>query len=152
MFPDDPSAEAWFAMKRWGDTPVCPHCASKNVQSGAKHPSMPYSCRSCRKRFSVRIGTVMQDSILGYQVWALAIYIMTTSIKGVSSMKLHRDLSIGSYMAECHAFSQELLFVLWWCRQDGFRQFFIIGSRFSRKTCNYFENLSKWVLSHITHI
>ncbi len=36
----------------------------------------------------------MQDSKLGYQVWALAIYIMTTSIKGVSSMKLHRDLSI----------------------------------------------------------
>ncbi len=94
MFPDDPSAEAWFAMKRWGDNPVCPHCASKNVQSGAKHPSMPYRCRSCRKRFSVRIGTVMQDSKLGYQVWALAIYIMTTSIKGVSSMKLHRDLSI----------------------------------------------------------
>ncbi len=39
----------------------------------------------------------------------------------------------GSYMAECHAFSQELLFVLWWCRLDGFRQFFIIGSRFLRK-------------------
>ncbi len=37
-------------------------------------------------------------------------------------------------MAECHAFSQELLIVLWWCRQDGFRQLFIIGSRFSRKT------------------
>ncbi len=45
----------------------------------------------------------------------------------------------GSYMAECHAFSQELLFVLWWCRQDDFRQFFIIGSRFSRKDCNYFK-------------
>ncbi len=45
----------------------------------------------------------------------------------------------GSYMAECHVFSQELLFVLWWCRQDGFRQFFIIGSLFSRKDCNYFK-------------
>ncbi len=42
-------------------------------------------------------------------------------------------------MAECHAFSQELLFVLGWCRQDGLRQFFIIGSRFSRTNCNYFN-------------
>ncbi len=46
---------------------------------------------------------------------------------------------LGSYMAECRAFSQELLFVLWWCGQDGFCQFFIIGSRFSRTNCNYFK-------------
>ncbi len=50
-----------------------------------------------------------------------------------------RDVKKGSYMAECHAFSQELLIVLWWCRQDGFRQLFIIGSRCSRTNCNYFK-------------
>ena len=57
---------------------------------------MPYRCREreCRRRFSVRTGTVMEASNPGYQVWALAIYLSLTSLKGVSSMKLHRDLGI----------------------------------------------------------
>ena len=44
--------------------------------------------------FSLRSGTVMQGSKLGYQVWAIAIYLITTGLKGVASMKLHRDLGI----------------------------------------------------------
>ena len=55
---------------------------------------MPYRCRDCRKFFSAKTGTVLQSSKLGYQVWALATYILTTGIKGTSSMKLHRDLGI----------------------------------------------------------
>ncbi len=96
MFPNDATAEKWFAKQRWGNKPCCPHCGSENVQTGASHPTMPYRCRQrqCRKRFSVRVGTVMQRSNLGYQVWAIVIYIMSTGIKGVSSMKLHRDLGV----------------------------------------------------------
>ena len=94
-FPDDTIAEAWFAESRWPQGPACPHCGSTRVQSGAAH-KMPYRCREkeCRKRFSVKTGTVMQASNLGYQVWAIAIYLCLTSLKSVSSMKLHRDLSI----------------------------------------------------------
>ncbi len=94
LFPDNDTAEAWFAGMRWPDGPQCPHCQSDRIQSGAAHKSMPYRCRDCRKRFSVRTGTVMADSNLGYQTWALAIYLLTTGIKGTSSMKLHRDLGI----------------------------------------------------------
>ena len=94
MFPDDAAAEAWFAEQRWGGEPVCPYCGTFNVQSGAAHKTMPYRCRDCRKRFSVRTDTVMQSSNLGYQTWAIATYLLTTSLKGVSSMKLHRDLGI----------------------------------------------------------
>ena len=96
MLPDDQTAEAWFAEKRWGGEPHCPHCGSLKVQIGASHPTMPYRCREngCRKRFSVRVGTVMEGSNLGYQIWAIAIYMMTTNLKGVSSMKLRRDLEI----------------------------------------------------------
>lgn len=96
MFPNDEVAEKWFVKQRWGGKPCCPHCGSMNVQTGASHPTMPYRCRErqCRKRFSVRVGTVMHRSNLGYQIWAMAIYIMSTGIKGVSSMKLHRDLGI----------------------------------------------------------
>ena len=55
---------------------------------------MPYRCDDCVRYFSVKTGSVMHSSQLGYRKWALAIYLMTTSVKGVLSMKLHRDLGI----------------------------------------------------------
>ena len=57
---------------------------------------MPFKCREkgCRKRFSVRTGTVMEASNIGYQSWAIAICLLMTSLKSVSSMKLHRVLGI----------------------------------------------------------
>lgn len=96
MFPDDAAAEAWFVERRWPDGPHCPHCGSTEVLSGAKHATMPYRCRgkACRKRFSVRTKTVMDSSNVGYQKWALALFLFATSLKGVSSMKLHRDLGV----------------------------------------------------------
>ncbi len=94
MFPDDKVSEEWFVKKRWPHGPHCPHCGSLSVQSGASHKTMPYRCRDCRKRFSVRTKSAMDSSKLGYQVWAIATYLLTTGIKGTSSMKLHRDLNI----------------------------------------------------------
>ena len=96
MFPDDKTAEEWFVEKRWPDGVTCPHCHSDNVQTNAAHKSMPYRCRdkSCAKRFSVKTGTVMQSSKLGYQTWLLAIYLISTNLKSISSMKLHRDLDV----------------------------------------------------------
>lgn len=88
MFPDDDTAEQWITSIRWSDGPRCPHCDSDNVLSGAAHQTMPYRCRAkdYRKRFSVRVGGAPQDSRLGYQTWALAVYLMTTELKGRSSM------------------------------------------------------------------
>ena len=96
LFPDDATSEDWFAEQRWPKGPRCPHCGSVKVLSGANHKTMPYRCRApeCRKRFSVRTGTPIECSNLSYQIWAIAIYLMTTSSKGISSMKLHRDLGI----------------------------------------------------------
>ncbi len=95
MFPDDDTARKWFEEVRWPDGLVyCPECASINVQCGAKHPTMTHRCRCCKKFFSVKMGTAMQGSKLGYRVWAIAIYLLCTNLKGVSSMKLHRDLNI----------------------------------------------------------
>lgn len=95
-FPDDAAAEAWLVKVRWRDGICCPRpdCGSDNVQIGTTHPSMPYRCRDCRKFFSVKTGTVMASSKLGAQIWVLALYLLNTGIKGVSSMKLHRDLGI----------------------------------------------------------
>ena len=94
IFPDDATAEKWFVECRWEDGIECINCQSKNVNDHAAHVTMPYRCRDCGKRFSTKSDSVMQDSNLGYQIWAIAIYLMATSLKGVSSMKIHRDLGI----------------------------------------------------------
>ena len=70
LFPDDSTAARWFVETRWPNGAGCPYCGSINVLTGAKHKTMPYRCRDCRKRFSVRTGTAMQSSNLGYQTWA----------------------------------------------------------------------------------
>ena len=96
LFPDDATAEQWFIEQRWADGMCCPRCGSVNVQTGAKHPTMPFRCREkdCGKFFSAKTGTVMEGSKIGYQDWIIAIFQIMTSLKSVSSMKLHRDLGI----------------------------------------------------------
>lgn len=93
MFPDNDAAEKWFEESKWEDGVVCPHCESERI-SEVKHPTMPYRCRDCRKHFSVKTNSLMHGSNIGYREWAIAIYLMSTNLKGVSSMKLHRDLGI----------------------------------------------------------
>ena len=96
MFPDDAAAQRWFEAQIWPDGPYCPRCGSFNVQADIRHKTMTHRCRDCdgKPRFSLKMGNVMEGSKLGYQTWAIAIYLVTTSLKGVSSMKLHRDLEV----------------------------------------------------------
>ncbi len=98
MFPDDAAAERWFERARWGQVgrpSHCPLCGSteKLGQNRDRKP-LPYWCGGCRQHFSVRTGTVMHRSRIPLQKWVIGIYLWSTSLKGVSSMKLHRDLNI----------------------------------------------------------
>ena len=93
MFPDDDTATAWFESQVWPDGRHCPRCGSINT-SEASHARMPYWCTDCRSYFSVKTGTVMEGSKLPLRKWAFAIYLHLTSLKGVSSMKLHRDIGV----------------------------------------------------------
>ena len=94
LFPDDAAAEKWFEEQRWQGERCCPDCGSVNTAVVKSRKPMPYRCRDCRRHFSVRKGTVMQSSKLGYQKWAFGIYMMSTSLKGISSMKAYRELGI----------------------------------------------------------
>ncbi len=94
FFPDGQAAEAWFESRRWANGITCPDCGSNRYSNIKDRKPMPYRCKDCRAYFSVRKGTTMQSSKLGYQTWALAIHLIATSVKGVSSLKLHRDLKI----------------------------------------------------------
>ena len=101
MFGDEEKAKAWIAEQRWPDGPHCPYCGSFNVQSNIKHKTMTHRCRDCEGKptFSLKTGTVMEGSNLKYRVCAVGIYLFTTNIKGISSMKLHRELGIGQKAA-----------------------------------------------------
>ena len=81
--PNDDAAQVWLEEQRWRGEPWCPHCGSFNVKHN-NHRSMPWRCadRECRKRFSGRVGTPLQGSPLGYQIWVVAIYLLTTSVEG----------------------------------------------------------------------
>ncbi len=60
---------------------------------------MPYWCRDCQSYFSVKTGTPVECSRLPLRKWIVAMYLMTTSLKSVSSMKLHRDLGVSQKTA-----------------------------------------------------
>lgn len=85
-YPNEEAAEKYFEELRWGGKVVCPHCGSEHVSSCTK--PMPFRCKKCRKHFSVRTGTMLAESRLPLQKWLLAIYILTNSKKGVSSLQL----------------------------------------------------------------
>ncbi len=97
-FPDDATAEQWFEEQRWGEAGKPDHCpicgCTDKLRPVASRKPLPYWCGSCRRSFSIRTGTVMHRSKIGLQKWAIGIYLWATSLKGVSSMKLHRDLNI----------------------------------------------------------
>ena len=98
MFPDDDSSERWFEECRWGKARVpdeCPMCgATDKLHQVKSRKPLPYRCGSCRRYFSVKTSSVMHRSKIPFQKWAIAVYLWSTSLKGVSSMKLHRDLNI----------------------------------------------------------
>ena len=93
-FPDEAAARAWFESIRWAKGRTCPHCASTETKPVPNDNPMPYHCTTCRKYFSVKTGTVMQSSNLPLRKWVIGFYLMSTNLKGVSSMKLHRDLKV----------------------------------------------------------
>ena len=94
MFPDDKAAREWFENIRWKDGRFCPLCGSTETVRRKNEKPLPYRCKTCRNDFSVKTGTVMHRSKISLQKWAIGIYLMSTSLKGVSSMKLHRELGI----------------------------------------------------------
>ena len=94
MFPDEESAVKWFESVFWADGRKCPRCEGSNTYEIKNANGMPYRCKDCKRYFSVRTGTVLQSSKLPLKKWVWAIFLEMTSLKGISSMKLHRDLEI----------------------------------------------------------
>ena len=105
---DESAAFAHVEAMLWADGPVCPHCgvvdsayplvgvrskASKKNPEGKERHGL-WKCRECRKQFTVRKGTIFEESHLPLHLWLQAIHLMVSSKKGISSHQLHRVLGI----------------------------------------------------------
>ena len=93
-FPDNASAEAWFLETRWPNGVTCARCGSPSVTARKTATPRQWHCRACGLDFSVKAGTLMHKSPLPFRTWVMALYLLSTSLKGTSSMKLHRDLAV----------------------------------------------------------
>jgi transposase-like protein len=110
LFVNEEAARAFIESKVWPDGAECPHCKNKDVtkltpKEGSKSPVRPgvYKCKNkdCRKQFTVRIGTIFEDSHLPFTKWLMTIHLMMSSKKGVSSLQISRELGI-TYRAAWH--------------------------------------------------
>jgi transposase-like protein len=84
---------------RWNGQPVCPHCNSNEAykltpKEGSKTRKGVYKCKSCRKQFTVTVGTIFEGSRIKIADWLMAVYLMCSSKKGISAHQLHRTLGI----------------------------------------------------------
>jgi transposase-like protein len=92
-FPTEESCHKYLAKIRWGDQLVCPHCGCFRKIYTLKGGKL-FKCADCRKPFTVRIGTIFEDSALPLQKWFMAFYLVTAHKKGISSMQLARDIGV----------------------------------------------------------
>jgi transposase-like protein len=101
IFADEDKARAFLENLVWPNGPVCPHCECTEVykltaKPESKKPVRPgvYKCKKCRKQFTVRIGTVMEESLIPIRKWLMAFHLITSSKKGVSSHQIAREVGI----------------------------------------------------------
>ena len=95
LFPDENAAIAYYESQRWPNGVRCPHCdKAERVKPVKSRKPQPYHCGSCRKYFSVKVGTVMESSKIPLQKWLLVTYLMTVARKGISSHQIAREAGV----------------------------------------------------------
>lgn len=92
FFKDEETCKKYYEEKRWGGTPACPHCGSLKVY----RTNRGFKCgeKECYRKFSVTVGTIFENSKIGLRTWFAAMYLVSTSKKGVSSLQLAEQLGI----------------------------------------------------------
>ncbi|OFV97298.1 MAG: hypothetical protein A3H28_02910 [Acidobacteria bacterium RIFCSPLOWO2_02_FULL_61_28] len=101
-FGDEDKARAFLEKQRWPEGPECPHCGLVGeayrltpTPNGKTHVRKGvWKCASCRKEFTVTVGTIFEDSHIPLHKWLLAYHLLCASKKGMSAHQLHRMLGI----------------------------------------------------------
>jgi len=92
-FPDETAAVAYLSSVLWPQGPVCPACDSRD-NAPRKGKNHFHNCRSCHRDFSIRVGTIFEDSHVPLHKWLHAMYLIVTSRKGISSMQLSKQVGV----------------------------------------------------------
>ncbi len=82
----------FFVHSRWNGNPTCPHCKTDKAYD-IKSRGI-FKCRLCRRQFTVRIGTIFEESRLPLQKWLFAIFLITSLENGLFSIQLAKYLGI----------------------------------------------------------
>ena len=82
----------FVAKLRWPDGPVCPECESTEHYYLASRRI--WKCRTCKKQFSVKKGTIFEDSPIGLDKWLVSIWLIANSKNGISSHELGRSVGL----------------------------------------------------------
>jgi len=91
-FSDPDAALSFMASLRWPDGPTCPQCESKEYSFLSTR--RVWKCKSCKKQYTVKQGTIMEDSPLGLDKWLCAIWMIANCKNGISSYEIHRGIGI----------------------------------------------------------
>jgi transposase-like protein len=91
-FSDLDVATDYVAKLRWSDGPVCPRCGG--IEHSFLKTRRIWKCKACKRQFSVKVGTIFEDSALGLDKWLPAIWLAANSKNGISSHELGRSLGI----------------------------------------------------------
>src|SRR3546814_9903286 len=103
IFHNEDAAREHLERIRWPEGPVCPYCGQdETVKALPPKGSMGkgwYHCRDCRKKFTVRVGTLYERSHIPLHKWVMATHLLASSKKGMSAHQLHRMLNV-TYKSE----------------------------------------------------
>ncbi len=91
-FSDEKICLQHLKEMRWKDGIYCPHCGYEKIYSFSDDKR--YKCSLCRKQFTAKVGSIFDNSKIPLQKWFVAIYLITSHKKGISSLQLGRDLGI----------------------------------------------------------
>lgn len=92
VFPDEQAAIDHLRAIRWKDGAFCPYCKSTRVMHFSDKKT--HKCHDCRQRFSIKVGTIFEDTKLPLRKWFAAVWLITSHKKGIASTQLAKDLRI----------------------------------------------------------
>lgn len=93
-FSDLEVATQHVAQTRWSDGPVCPQCGVVDKNHYYLKSRRVWKCRECKKQFSVKVGTIFEDSPIGLDKWLPAMWMLANAKNGVSSCEIHRSIGV----------------------------------------------------------
>jgi transposase-like protein len=94
-FSNETVCREYLELFRWKGNPVCPFCYySERPYKLGDGKTYKCSSKECRKKFTATVGTIFENTKIPLSKWFVAVYLITSHKKGISSLQLHRDLGV----------------------------------------------------------